>query len=77
MDINIIITLIYSGVAIVVAIISATIMRVKEITWKFDIGDALMCVLFGIIWPFTIIVGVVYLASDFIYDKFLKTREEN
>ena len=77
MDIITTITLIYAVMAFVVAIISATIMRVKGVTWKFDIWDALMCVLFGILWPITIFMGAVYSISGFIYDKFFKARKEN
>lgn len=75
MDSNTIGALIYFAVALVVAIISATIMRVKEVTWKFDIWDTLICVLFGIMWPIVIFIGVVYSISGFICDKFLKAKE--
>ena len=70
MDIN---TMIYSIVAVVVAIISATIMRAKSSDWdRFDIGDAFLCILFGVVWPLTIVAGVVYLASGFLYRRFYK-----
>ena len=76
MDINTIGSLIYSGVAIVVAIISATIIRVKEGNCpSFDIGDAFLGMLFGVIWPLTIVAWVVYLVSDFLYSKFYKAKE--
>ena len=76
MDINIIGSLIYSIVAIVVAIISATIMWVKNDYWvKFDIGDAFLGMLFGVMWPLTIVAVVVYLASDFLYSKLFKAKE--
>jgi len=76
MDFNTIGALIYSGVAIVVAIISATVIRVKEGNWQqFDIGDAFLGMLFGVVWPLTIVSWVVYLASDFLYSKFYKVKE--
>lgn len=74
MNINIIITLIYAIVALVVAIIFATIIRAKMSDW-FDIGYALISLLFGVVWPITIVAGIVYLASDFLYDKFCKAKE--
>jgi hypothetical protein len=78
MDSNIVGALIYSSVAIVVAIISATIMRVKHGNWiQFDIGDAFISMLLGVLWPFTVVSWLVYLASDFLYDKFLKAKEED
>jgi len=78
MDGDTIITMIYAGMALVVAIISATIMRVKQDNWdRFSIGDAFLCMLLGWLWPFTIVAGIVYLASDFLYDKFLKAKEED
>ena len=78
MDDNTVGALIYFGVAIVVAVISATIMRVKQEKWeKFDIGDAFLGMLLGVMWPFTIVAGVVYLASDFLYNKFSKESEDN
>lgn len=61
MDINTIYTLTYSGVAVVVAIISATIT-----------GNVFRGMLFGVSWPLTIVACVVYLASDFLYGKFCK-----
>lgn len=73
MDDNTVGALIYFGVALVVAIISATIMRVKQENWeKFDLGDAFIGMLLGVVWPITIFGGVVYLASDFLYNKFSK-----
>ena len=75
MDFNTIGALTYFGVAVVVAIVSATIMRVKEGNWQqFDIGDAFLCLLFGVVWPLTIVAGVVYLASDFLYCKLFKAK---
>ena len=65
----------YTVMPIVVTIISAIIMWVK---WeRFEIGDAFRCMLFGVLWPITIVSCVVYLASDFLYSKFFKAREEN
>lgn len=76
MDFNTIGALIYFGVAVVVAIISATIMRVKRDYWvKFDIGDAFLGMLFGVVWPLTIVSWVVYFVSDFLYGKFFKAKE--
>ena len=76
MDSNTIGTLIYSGVAIVVAIISATIMRVKkDKRFEFDMGDAFLGMFYGVWWPITLVVGVVYLASGFLYGKFFKAKE--
>ena len=73
MDSNNIITLIYSGVAVVVAIISATIMRAKLSKWdRFSFWDAFIAMFFGVVWPITIVVEIVYLASDFLYSKFCK-----
>lgn len=73
MDDNTVVALIYFGVAIVVAVISATIMRVKQENWeKFDLGDAFIGMLLGVVWPITIFGGVVYLASGFLYNKFSK-----
>jgi hypothetical protein len=78
MDSNTIGSLIYFGVALVVAIISATIMRVKREGWeKFDIGDAFTGMLIGVVWPITIVAGIVYLASGFLYSKFSKESEDN
>jgi hypothetical protein len=77
MDSNTIHTLIYSGVAIVVAIISATIMRAKDGNWQlFDIGDAFLGMLLGVLWPLTVVAWIVYLASDFLYGKFFKAKKE-
>ena len=73
MDNNTIGILIYSIVALVVAIISATIMRTKLSNWvRFNMGDAFLAMFFGVVWPITIVVGIVYLASDFLYGKFYK-----
>ena len=73
MNISTIGALIYIVVAVVVAIISATIIRAKMSNWdSFDIGDAFLCLLFGAWWPITIVAGVVYLASDFLCDKLFK-----
>lgn len=73
MDFNTIGALIYFGVAVVVAIISATSIRAKMSNWaRFDIGDAFLSMLFGVVWPFTIVAWVVYFASDFLYRKFFK-----
>ena len=75
MDFNTI-ALIYSSTAVVVAIISATIIRAKMSNWdKFDFGYALLSMLFGVVWPLTVVVGFVYLASGFLYDKFCKEKE--
>jgi chromate transport protein ChrA len=75
MDSNTIFSLIYSGVAIVVAIISATIMRVKQ-SDRFDIGDAFLSMLLGVLWPLTIVAWVVYLASGFLCRK-IKAKKGN
>jgi putative copper export protein len=73
MVINTTIILIHAIMALVVAIISATIMRAKLSNWdRFGIGDAFLAMLFGVVWPITIVVGIVYLVSDFIYGKFFK-----
>ena len=78
MDGNTIGALIYFGVALVVAIIAATIMRVKQEHWeKFDIGDAFIGMVLGVVWPLTIVASVVYLASGFLYNKFFKESEDN
>ena len=70
MDSNILGTLMYTVMPIVVTIISAIIVRVK---WeRFEIRDAFRCILLGVLWPISIVVGVVYLASDFLYSKFCK-----
>jgi uncharacterized PurR-regulated membrane protein YhhQ (DUF165 family) len=74
MDFNTIGALIYFGVAVVVAIISATIIRVSDRD-RFDIGDAFLAMLFGVVWPITIVSWVVYFASDFLYGKFFKAKE--
>lgn len=65
--------LIYAGIALVVAIMTATIVRVKGV--DFGILDSLICVLFGVIWPLTISIEIVYLASGFIYGRFFKAKE--
>ena len=73
MVINTTITLIYAIMALVVAIISATIMRAKLSNWdRFSIWDVFLAMIFGVVWPITIVVGIVYLASDFLYNKFCK-----
>lgn len=66
MDSNLVGTLAYSVMPIVVAIISAIIMRVR---WeRFTIGAVILCILFGILWPITLVGGVVYLVG-FLYRK--------
>ena len=61
MDSNIVGTLMYSVMPIAVTIISAIIMWVK---WeRFEIGDAFRCMFFGMVWPITLVGGVVYLVS--------------
>ena len=73
MNINAIGVLIYAIVAVIAAIISATIIRAKMSDWdSFDIGDAFLSLLFGAWWPITIVAGIVYLASDFLCDKLFK-----
>ena len=73
MNINAIGVLIYAIVAVIAAIISATIIRAKMSNWdSFDIGDAFLSLLFGAWWPITIVAGIVYLASDFLCDKLFK-----
>ena len=64
MDSNTIGSLIYFGVALVVAIIFATIKRCNY--WSFDIGDVFLCVLLGVLWPLTLVGGVVYMVSGFL-----------
>lgn len=54
----------YTVMPIVVTIISA-IMRIKWDRFN-NIGDVFRCILFGILWPLTIVVGIVCLASDFL-----------
>ena len=72
MDVNSII-LMYSIVAIGVAIISATIMRAKLTCWdRFGIYDVAGSMFLGVVWPLTIVAWVVYLVSDFLYCKFYK-----
>lgn len=70
---------IYLIVAIVVAITSTTIMRVKLLKWdhRFDFLDAFLGTFFGVVWPFTIVVWVVHLISGFLFTKFFKAREDN
>lgn len=69
MDNNIIIgILIYSIVAVVVAIISMIVMRIK-------FRDVFLGMLFGVVWPFTIVTWIVYLTTDFLYDKFYKIKD--
>ena len=76
MDSNTIGALTYAIVALVVAIISATLIRARDSNWKqFDIGDAFLGMLFGVVWPLTIVAVVVYLASDFLYRKLFKAKE--
>lgn len=66
----------YVVVAVVAAIISATIIRAKMSNWDtFDIENAFLSLILGMMWPFAIIAGVVYLASDFLYSKFYKPKE--
>ena len=73
MDSNIVGTLTYSVMPIVVTIISAVIMRVK---WeRFEIGDAFRCMLLGVLWPLTIVGGVVYLASGVLCRKINANKE--
>ena len=75
MDSNTVCLLIYSGVAIVVAIISATIMRVQQENWvRFDMGDMFPCMIFGVLWPLTIVSWVVYLASGFLCRKIIAKK---
>lgn len=73
MNINTIGLLTYVVVAVVVAIISATIIRAKMSNWdRFDIEDVFLSLVLGVWWPFTIVVGIVYLASDFLFCKIYK-----
>lgn len=73
MDVDSMAVLIYSIVAIVVAIISATIMRSKLSCWdRFGIYEVFGSMFFGVMWPITIVGWVVYLVSDFLYCKFYK-----
>lgn len=75
-NINTIIALIYAIVAVMVAIISATIIRAKMSNWdRFDIEDALFSLVLGAWWPLTVVAWIVYLASDFLYNKFCKAKE--
>ena len=72
MDVHSVI-LMYSIMAIVVAIISATIIRSKLTCWdRFGIYDVSGCMFLGVVWPLTIVAWVVYLVSDFLYCKFCK-----
>ena len=76
MDFNTICVLTYAIVAVVVAIISATIIQAKMSNWdRFDIGYAFLSLLFGVVWPITIVAGIVYLASDFLFCKIYKAKE--
>lgn len=76
MNINTIGALIYFGVAVVAAIISATIIWAKMSNWdSFDIGYAFLSLLFGVVWPITIVAGIVYLASDFLFCKIYKAKD--
>lgn len=76
MDSNTVCSLIYSGVAIVVAIISATIMRVKLSNWeRFDFGDTFLCMFLGVLWPLTVVACIVYLTSDFLFRKISAKKE--
>ena len=73
MDSNILGTLMYTGMPILVTIISAIIIRVK---WqRFLIGDAFRCMFFGMVWPITIVAGAVYLASGFLCRKVNAKKE--
>ena len=73
MDSNILSTLMYTVMPIVVTIISAIIMRVK---WeRFEIGDAFRCVLLGVLWPITLVGGAVYLVSGFLCRKINENKE--
>jgi len=75
MDSNTVGLLIYSGVAVVVAIISATIMRVKQENWvRFDIGDTFLCMLLGVVWPISVVAGIVYLTSGFLCRKIIAKK---
>ena len=74
MNSNIVGTLMYTAMPIVVTIISAIIMRVK--LERFEIGDAFRCMLFGVLWPLTLVGGVVYLASGFLCRK-INAKKEN
>ena len=74
MNSNIVGTLMYTAMPIVVTIISAVIMRVK---WeRFEIEDAFRCMLFGVLWPLTLVGGVVYLTSGFLCRK-INAKKEN
>lgn len=76
MNINTIGLLAYAIVAVIAAIVSATIIRAKMSNWdRFDIEDVFLSLVLGVWWPFTIVAGIVYLASDFLYDKFCKAKE--
>ncbi len=68
---------IYLIVAIVVAITSTTIMRVKlsKLEHRFDFLDAFIGTFFGVVWPFTIVVWVVHLISGFLYRKINSKKE--
>ena len=73
MDSNILGTLMYTVMPIVVTIISAIVMRVK---WeRFEIRDAVRCILLGVLWPITLVGGVVYLVSGFLCRKINANKE--
>lgn len=73
MNSNILGTLMYTVMPIVVTIISAIIMRVK--LERFEIGDAFRCVLLGVLWPITLVGGAVYLVSGFLCRKINANKE--
>jgi len=64
----------YSIVGLLVAIISATVMRVKACD-GYQLDHAFIGVLLGVVWPLTMVVGVVYLSSDFLYRKINAKKE--
>ena len=73
MNINTIGLLTYAIVAVIAAIVSATIIRAKMSNWdRFDIEDVFLSLVLGVWWPFTIVVGIVYFASDFLFCKIYK-----
>ena len=74
MDSNILGTLMYTVMPIVVTIISAIIVWVK---WeRFEIRDAFRCILLGVLWPITLVGGAVYLASGVLCRK-INAKKEN
>ena len=78
MDSNVIGTLIYSGIALAIAIISATIIRFNLSNWeRFNIMDVVISMLFGMVWPLTIVAWVVYLVSGFLYNTANSSRSIN